>query len=67
MTMRKLYTIDYEGADLNDFVTTLKDAKTNVLLDVQELPVSRRKGFSKTALNNALAEVGMLQQITHLV
>ena len=60
MTMRKLYTIDYEGADLNDFVTTLKDAKTNVLLDVQELPVSRRKGFSKTALNNALAEVGML-------
>ena len=57
--MNKLFTIGYEGADLADFLATLKRAKTNVLLDVRELPMSRRKGFSKTALKEALAEVGI--------
>lgn len=57
--MNKLYTIGYEGADLADFLATLKRAKTNVLLDVRELPISRRKGFSKTALKEALADAGI--------
>lgn len=57
--MNKLYTIGYEGADLADFLATLKRFKTNVLLDIRELPISRRKGFSKTALKEALAEVGI--------
>ncbi|MCW9057980.1 MAG: DUF488 domain-containing protein [Gammaproteobacteria bacterium] len=57
--MKKLYTIGYEGADLADFLATLKRAKTNVLLDVRELPISRRKGFSKTALKEALADAGI--------
>ena len=57
--MRKLYTIGYEGADLDNFLKTLVDAKVNILLDVRELPISRRKGFSKSALMNALAEVGI--------
>lgn len=57
--MNKLYTIGYEDADLADFLATLKRAKMNVLLDVRELPISRRKGFSKTALKEALAEVGI--------
>lgn len=57
--MKKLYTIGYEGADLSDFLATLTRAKANVLLDVRELPMSRRKGFSKTALKNALAEIGI--------
>ena len=57
--MKKLYTIGYESADLTDFLAALKQVKTNVLLDVRELPMSRRKGFSKTALKEALAEVGI--------
>lgn len=57
--MNKLYTIGYEGADLDDFLATLKRARTNVLLDVRELPISRRKGFSKTALKEALAKAGI--------
>ena len=57
--MNRLYTIGYEGADLADFLATLKRAKTNMLLDIRELPISRRKGFSKTALKEALAEVGI--------
>ena len=58
--MKKLFTIGYEGAALDDFVLTLKTAKINVLLDVRELPISRRKGFSKTALGSALTEAGII-------
>lgn len=57
--MKKLYTIGYEGADLTDFLATLQRTKTHVLLDVRELPMSRRRGFSKTALKEALASVGI--------
>jgi len=57
--MKKLFTIGYEGAALDDFMRTLKTAKIDVLLDVRELPISRRKGFSKTALGSALTEAGI--------
>jgi uncharacterized protein (DUF488 family) len=57
--MKKLFTIGYEGAALDDFVHTLQSAKIDVLLDVRELPISRRKGFSKTALSNALTVAGI--------
>lgn len=57
--MKKLFTIGYEGAALDDFVCALKTAKIDVLLDVRELPISRRKGFSKTALGGALTDVGI--------
>ena len=58
-SMKQLFTIGYEGADLEDFLKVLQEAETDVLLDVRELPMSRRKGFSKTALKAALAEVGI--------
>jgi uncharacterized protein (DUF488 family) len=54
--MKRLYTIGYEGAALEDFLITLNQAKIDTLLDVRELPMSRRKGFSKTALTKALAQ-----------
>src|SRR3569623_20801 len=57
--MRKLFTIGYEGVTLDAFIRTLKKAKIDLLLDVRELPASRRKGFSKTALRTALAEAGI--------
>ncbi len=57
--MKKLFTIGYEGAALNDFMRALKTAKIDVLLGVRELPISRRKGFSKTALGDALTDVGI--------
>lgn len=58
--MKKLFTIGYEGTALNDFVDTLKAAGIDVLLDIRELPISRRKGFSKTALSAALKEAEIL-------
>jgi len=54
--MKQLFTIGYEGVMLEDFLVTLDKANIDVLLDVRELPMSRRKGFSKTALTEALAE-----------
>lgn len=50
-----LTTIGYEGALLDDFVATLKAASIRLLIDVRELPISRRKGFAKSALSTAMA------------
>lgn len=57
--MNSIYTIGYEGASLNDFIETLKLVGVKTLLDVRELPISRRKGFSKNALKEALAAEGI--------
>jgi uncharacterized protein (DUF488 family) len=61
LTRRRLQilTIGYEGASLADFLTTLKAAGVQLLLDIRELPISRRKGFSKSALSAALVEAGI--------
>jgi len=57
--MRQLCTIGYEGAELVDFLATLKKARIDILVDVRELPMSRRKGFAKTALTKALQGAGI--------
>ncbi|MBL6081923.1 DUF488 domain-containing protein [Belnapia sp. T18] len=54
-----LATIGYEGVTLDDFIATLQDTGIKRLMDVRELPLSRRRGFSKTALSAALAEAGI--------
>lgn len=56
---KHLYTIGYEGAVLGDFLATLKQVGITHLVDVRELPISRRKGFAKTALSEALDEAGI--------
>lgn len=58
----RLLTIGYEGASLTEFLATLKAAHVKLLLDVRELPLSRRKGFSKCALAAALASAGITYQ-----
>ena len=57
--MRKLHTIGYEGVDLVDFLRQLIAAKVDVVVDVRELPLSRKKGFSKGALSAALVAHGI--------
>ena len=57
--MMDIFTIGYEGADLNDFIGTLLYAGVDEIVDVRELPTSRRKGFSKTALRTALEDAGI--------
>lgn len=53
--MRQLYTIGYEGSSIEDFLATLKEAKIELLIDVREVPISRKRGFSKSALSAGLA------------
>lgn len=53
--MRALFTIGYEGVSIEDFVKTLTEVGVTHVLDVRELPMSRRKGFSKTAFQAHLA------------
>lgn len=54
-----LLTIGYEGLDLPAFMKYLTWHKVEVLVDVREIPVSRKKGFSKTALTQAMTENGI--------
>jgi uncharacterized protein (DUF488 family) len=55
----RLTTIGYEGASLAEFIATLQSAAVTLLLDIRELPSSRRKGFSKTPLSQSLAAAGI--------
>lgn len=54
-----LATIGYEAANLADFIATLRQADIGRLIDVRELAISRRKGFAKRALSEALANAGI--------
>jgi uncharacterized protein (DUF488 family) len=58
----RIFTIGYEGATVDGFVATLKRAGITRVLDVRELPLSRRRGFSKSALSALLAGVGVEYQ-----
>jgi len=53
------FTIGYAGKTVAQFVATLLEAGVDRVVDVRALPLSRRKGFSKTALGIALAEKGI--------
>lgn len=55
----KLYTIGYEGMELHHFIATLHAYEVDILVDVRELPASRRRGFSKSALKEALEASGI--------
>lgn len=55
----KLFTIGYEGATMDEFLSALATAGVKRVIDVRALPLSRRPGFSKTPLRLALAEAGI--------
>lgn len=57
--MTSIWTIGYEGARVDDVVAALADAKVEVLADIRYLPLSRRPGFSKSALAAAMREAGI--------
>lgn len=59
MKLKKIVTIGYEAADFSDFLATLDALGVDTLLDIRELPMSRRRGFAKTALREGLATVGI--------
>lgn len=63
--MLVVYTIGYEGTDIERFIATLKAVGVKTLADVRAVAVSRKKGFSKTALQARLGDEGI--DYAHLV
>jgi hypothetical protein len=54
----RIFTIGYEGTTVAEFLAALQKAGVERVIDVRALPLSRRPGFSKTALRGALEEAG---------
>jgi uncharacterized protein (DUF488 family) len=55
----RIFTIGYEGTTVPEFIAALQRAGVSQVIDVRALPLSRRPGFSKTALRGALEEAGI--------
>jgi uncharacterized protein (DUF488 family) len=55
----RLSTIGYEGLDVQDLIARLREHGIKRVVDVRELPLSRRRGFSKLRLTAALEEAGI--------
>lgn len=54
-----IWTIGYEQARVDDVVAALAGAGVEVLADIRYLPLSRRPGFSKSALAAAMRAAGI--------
>jgi len=59
MTQSTIWTIGYEKATLDGVIGALAEAQVEVLADIRYLPLSRRPGFSKSALAAAATEGGI--------
>lgn len=57
--IRRVFTIGYEGADPERFRTALLGAGVALLADVRAVALSRKRGFSKTALREGLESSGI--------
>lgn len=54
-----LFTAGYEGLTIEAFLARLKLAGIEKVVDVREYPLSRKPGFSKRAIAEQLANVGI--------
>jgi uncharacterized protein (DUF488 family) len=59
MSGQPLYLIGYEKSGPAEFLATLGAAGVRTLVDVRDLPLSRRAGFSKRQLQAAVEAAGM--------
>ncbi|MDO8875882.1 MAG: DUF488 domain-containing protein [Pseudolabrys sp.] len=57
--MAKLYTVGYEGSKPADLFASLLESGVKLVIDVRDVPISRKPGFSKTSLSLGLAGVGI--------
>ncbi|MGZ2411308.1 uncharacterized protein (DUF488 family) [Sphingomonas sp. F9_3S_D5_B_2] len=55
----RIFTIGYEATTVADFLAALTQAGVKRVIDVRALPLSRRPGFSKSALRGALEQAGI--------
>ena len=57
--LRELFTIGYQGREPAELVAALEEHGVDVLVDVRDRPISRKKGFSKRALEELLSAHGI--------
>ena len=57
--MKKLFSIGYQGANPPNLFATLRHEGIKLLIDVRDVPISRKPGFSKTSLAEGLASAGI--------
>jgi uncharacterized protein (DUF488 family) len=53
-----VFTIGYEGLNIDAFMSLLAEHNIETVVDIRELPLSRKPGFSKKALAGALSLSG---------
>jgi uncharacterized protein (DUF488 family) len=54
-----IFTIGYEGLDIEHFLDLLVSRDIETVVDVRELPLSRKKGFSKKSFHSILNTSGI--------
>jgi uncharacterized protein (DUF488 family) len=54
-----LFSVGYEGLNFDEFMPLLSKHGIETVVDIRELPLSRKPGFSKKALANALNLTGV--------
>jgi uncharacterized protein (DUF488 family) len=57
--MTTLFTVGYEGSKPSDLFASLQDNGVTLLIDVRDVPISRKPGFSKTSLSQGLDVAGI--------
>lgn len=57
--MTVVCTIGYEGFGSSEWMSTLVDSGIQAVVDVRAVPLSRKRGFSKNQLAQALGSVGI--------
>ena len=57
-----LIGIGYEGRSIDEFVRDLVGQEVARLVDIRMNPISRKRGFSKTALGQALSAAGIVYE-----
>jgi uncharacterized protein (DUF488 family) len=61
---KRMWTLGYEGHDPESIASLLRAHKIQRVVDIRELPLSRKAGFSKSALALGLSRHGIAY--THL-
>jgi uncharacterized protein (DUF488 family) len=57
--MVTIHTVGYEGLGLEDFLRQVRGAGIGTVVDVRDMPLSRKRGFSKSTLAAALRAEGL--------
>ncbi|MBY0498293.1 MAG: DUF488 domain-containing protein [Nitrosomonas sp.] len=60
-----VFTVGYEGLNIDTFMALLAENDIDTIVDVRDVPVSRKPGFSKKSLANALNLSG--REYVHMV